>query len=242
MGHVVGANALAWILVTPLAGALADILSWRAVVAFCVLASARAAPGKRAAATGGVGLRGVLADPPARHWILAETISFFAWAASLTFIGAFFVQRHGVGESAAGILPAFGAGAYFLASIHSASLARRLPRREPNATTALGAGVFIVLQFNADPALWVTVMLFCIGAICAGIGTPVSGALGLSQLPDQPGSVMAARTAATQMGYLLGGAVLAWSGYEALGLGAGMVLAAALILRVTDPPAREVAD
>lgn len=44
--------------------------------------------------------------------------------------------------------------------------------------------------------------------------------------------------AATQIGYLLGGAALAWSGYGALGivLGAGMILAAALIPRVTDYP------
>ncbi len=62
--------------------------------------------------------------------------------------------------------------------------------------------------------------------------------------------MMAARTAATQTGYLLGGlaggAALAWSGYAALGivLATGLFLSAALILRVTDPSAskRDVAD
>jgi predicted MFS family arabinose efflux permease len=56
--------------------------------------------------------------------------------------------------------------------------------------------------------------------------------------------MMAARTAATQLGYLLGavigGAVIAGAGYGALGfvLAAGMAASAWLILRVDDP--REV--
>jgi predicted MFS family arabinose efflux permease len=60
--------------------------------------------------------------------------------------------------------------------------------------------------------------------------------------------MMAARTAATQMGYLLGGllggATLAFGGYAALGiiLATGLALCAALILRVTDPLARDVVD
>ena len=49
MGYVVGANALAWIVVNPLAGALTETLSWRAAhvtpaaIALCVLATVRAA-------------------------------------------------------------------------------------------------------------------------------------------------------------------------------------------------------
>ena len=69
--------------------------------------------------------------------------------------------------------------------------------------------------------------------------------LGLAQLANQPGSMMVARTAATQTGYLLGGliggATLAWSGYAALGfvLVTGLILCAALTL--CDRPTREVA-
>jgi predicted MFS family arabinose efflux permease len=116
MGYVVGANALAWILVNSLAGALTESLSWRAAhavpaaIALCVLATARDATGERAALTAGVGLRGVLADPSTRQWILAEMISFFAWGTYLTFIGAYIIQAYEVGESAAGIVLALGAG------------------------------------------------------------------------------------------------------------------------------------
>jgi membrane protein DedA with SNARE-associated domain len=47
----------------------------------------------------GVGLRGVLADPSARRWIVAEVISLFAWGTYLTFIGAYFIERYDVTES-----------------------------------------------------------------------------------------------------------------------------------------------
>lgn len=52
---------------------------------------------------------------------------------------------------------------------------------------------------------------------------------------------MAARTAATQLGYLagaaVGGAVIASAGYGTLGivLAVGMVVSALLVLRVSDP-------
>ena len=256
MGHVVGANALAWILVNPLAGLLTDTLSWRAahavpaMIALSVLISVRSALGGSAAGAPEVGLslREVIADRSARRWLVSELTAFFAWGTYLTFIGAFFIERHGLGESATGILLALGAAVFFLASVRSSSLARHFPQRELIAITALGTGSFIVLQFNADPALWITTVLFCIVAFCAGIRTPVSGTLGLSQLPNQPGSIMAARTAATQIGYLfgglVGGATLAWSGYGALGLllGAGTILAAALVLRVADPLKSELVE
>jgi predicted MFS family arabinose efflux permease len=91
-------------------------------------------------------------------------------------------------------------------------------------------------------------MAWILGAVAGGIRSTASPALGLAQLPDRTGSMMAARTATLQIGYLLGGllggAALAWSGYAALGfiLGAGMILAAVLVLRVTDPPEEEVAE
>jgi predicted MFS family arabinose efflux permease len=78
-----------------------------------------------------------------------------------------------------------------------------------------------------------------------GIRAAVASALGLAQLPGQPGAMMAARTAATQMGYLLGGliggATLALGGYAALGivLATGLILCATLVVRVTDPLAMQ---
>ena len=80
-------------------------------------------------------------------------------------------------------------------------------------------------------------------AAFASIRTTTSSALGLSQLPSRPGSMMAARTAGAQLGYMVGagagGAVLAVAGFGALGfvLFAGMALAALMVARVSDSPA-----
>lgn len=252
MGYVVGANALAWIAVNPLAGVLTEALSWRAAhavpaaIALCVLVSARAASGRSATGATGLGLRGVFAEPSARRWIVAEMIAFFAWGTHLTFTGAFFIERHGVGETPTGILLALGAAVFFVTSVRGASLVGHLPRPQLLAAVALVLGALIAVQFNAQAVVWLALAAFFLSAVAGGVRTTVSSTLGLGQLPDQPGSMMAARTATTQMGYLLGGliggATLAWSGYATLGivLAAGLLLCAALVLRVSDPPARKV--
>jgi len=251
MGYVVGANALAWIVVNPLAGALTETLSWRAAhvtpaaIALCVLATVRAAPEGRAGTATAAGLRGVLADPSARRWVVAEMISFFAWGTYLTFIGAYFIERYHVGESAAGVVLALGAGAFFLTSVRGAGLLARFPRPRLIAAATLTMGALIPFQFGTDGFVLVGLLTFFMCAAAGGVRSAVSSTLGLSQLPERPGSMMAARTAATQMGYLLGGliggATLASGGYAALGivLATALILGATLVLRVTDPLARE---
>jgi predicted MFS family arabinose efflux permease len=81
-------------------------------------------------------------------------------------------------------------------------------------------------------------------ALMAGIRSTASSALGLDQLRAQPGSMMAARTASAQLGYmfgaLIGGLVLAVADFGELGfvLLAGMAASAALVARVSDPTSR----
>jgi predicted MFS family arabinose efflux permease len=251
MGYVVGANALAWIVVNPLAGALTENFSWRAahavpaVMALAVLAGVRAAPVVHA--TAGAGLRVVLADSSARRWILAETISIYAWGTYLTFIGAYFVQAYAVGESATGIVLALGAAAFFVASVRGAPLVGRLPRPHVVAVTVLVMAALITLQFEFNDFVWMGLLTFFLSGAAGGIRSAVASALGLAQLPGQPGTMMAARTAANQTGYLLGGliggATLALGGYAAMGivLATGLVVCAALIVRVTDPLASQEA-
>lgn len=83
--------------------------------------------------------------------------------------------------------------------------------------------------------------VFCMIGLLAGIRTPASAGLGLEQLPGHPAVMMAARTAATQFGYLLGalvgGAVIAGAGYGVLGLvlAAVMAISAWLVSGVDDP-------
>jgi len=245
IGYVAGGNALAWIVVSPLVGVATEWVSWRAAeaipaaIAVAALVSARAAGSAPSAPAAGQ-LRTLVHEASARRWIGAELIAYGAWTALLTFVGAFFIGRLGVGEATAGWLLASGAAAHFFASTRSGVLTDRVPRRRLVAGSALLMAVLLFALLRAGgPAL--AVVIFSLTCMAAGLRTPVSSGLGLAQLPHHPGAMMAARTAATQLGYLLGavigGAVISGPGYGTLGivLAMGMAASAWMILRVDDP-------
>jgi predicted MFS family arabinose efflux permease len=97
------------------------------------------------------------------------------------------------------------------------------------------------LQFGSDDFGWIGLLTLFLCAAAGGIRSAVASALGLARLPGQAGTMMAARTAAIQTGYLLGGliggATLALGGYAALSivLATGLILCATRVMRVTDP-------
>ena len=244
-GYVVGANSLAWIVVNPAVGALTDRLSWRvaevvpAAIAFAALLTAR---GVAEAPRGGAAprLRGVLADVSARRWIGSELVAYAAWTGLLTFVGAFFIDTFDVTPATAGWLLAAGAAAHFTAATRSGRLVARFARRRLVVAAALAMAALLPLLLANSRSLATAALVFCAVGATAGIRTPASSSLGLEQLPEHPGTMMAARTGATQLGYLVGaavaGVVIAAAGYRALSfvLAAGMALSALLVLRVRD--------
>lgn len=243
VGYVAGANSLAWIVVNPLAAALTGWLSWRAAeavpgaIAVAALLAARAAtPVRSEPATGQ--LRTLLATRPARRWMGAELLAYGAWTTLLTFVGAFFIERLAVPEAAVGWLLAAGAAAHLAASTHGRVLSRLVRRRSLVAGAALAMAILLFAQLNTTGSLALAVGIFCLVCLAAGVRTPASSGLGLEQLPQHPGAMMAARTAVTQLGYVLGalvgGAVIPVAGYGTLGavLAVGMTASALLVLRV----------
>jgi len=251
-GHVAAANALAWVVVNPVAAWLTAAWSWRsaqavpaAIAVVAVLTARRAAPVAATGAAGSGRRWAALTERSARRWVVAETAAFTAWTALLTFAGAYFIQRTAADEGTVGWLLAAGAGAYLLTSTRSGLFARLLAGRTLVAAAAAVMGLLMPLMFTVSSTRAGAVVAFCLLGLLAGIRTPASARLGLEQLPGRPAAMMATRTAATQLGYLLGavagGTLIAVSGYRALGLalGAVMVLSAALVLRVADPPGAE---
>jgi predicted MFS family arabinose efflux permease len=105
-------------------------------------------------------------------------------------------------------------------------------------------GTMLAVIMNVTPAVVFTLGLFFLMALMAGIRSTASSGLGLDQLPSQPGSMMASRTASAQLGYmfgaLIGGGVLAVAGFGELGfvLLAGMAASALLVAGVRDQSAR----
>lgn len=248
MGYVAGANALAWIVVNPVVGVLTDWVSWRAAQAVpAAIAVGALWLARRAAPVPAGGpalrLRDLLAERSARGWLVAELLAYAAWTALLTYVGAFFIESLGVRPAAAGWMLAAGAAAYFLASTRSGALADRMPPRALVATAALLMAGLVAVQLNVGGPPVLAVAIFCAVGVAAGVRTPASGALGLGLLPRSPGAMMAVRTAATQLGYLLGavigGAVIGVADFGLLGfvLAVGMAVSAVLILRVPEPRA-----
>ncbi|HUO70693.1 MAG TPA: MFS transporter [Solirubrobacteraceae bacterium] len=244
IGWVAGANALAWIVVNPIVGVLTEWLSWRAaqvvpagiaVAALLASPAAALAPSQPAAP-----LAVLLGERSARRWLGAEVIAYAAWTALLTFAGAFFIERLGVPEAATGWLLATGAAAHLAGATKSGPLVSRVPRRRLVAGSALTMAILVFVLLGLTSAAPAAVATFCALALAAGIRSPASSGLGLEQLPGHPGAMMAARTAATQLGYLLGaivgGAVISRGGYGTLGivLALSMASSAVLILRVDD--------
>ncbi len=258
LGYVVGAQSLAWTVGNPIIGVLADAGSWRlsyavpAVICVAALAAGLAAPRRAGtvAARGEStsireGLAAVFRDSSARRWTIAELVAYSAWTAELTYAGAFYIENYGVSETTVGFLLAVGSVVFLVASLSTARLTRRLPRRRVLVTCALGMAVMLIPVLNVAPSAGVTLALFCVLAVFAAIRSTGSSALGLQQLPGRPGSMMGARTASAQLGYTIGaaggGLVLAIADFGTLGfvLFAGMAASALLLAGVTDPQAGE---
>jgi predicted MFS family arabinose efflux permease len=252
MGFVVGAQSVSWIIGIPTIGILTDAVSWHlayavpGVICLASLAAALLSPVERDAPAEPPpgereGLRAVYRDRSARRWTLAELVAYSAWTAELTYIGAFYIQTYDVSEATVGFLLAIGSVAFAISTLSTARLTERFERRRLIVCAALGMGGMIAVIMNVTPAVAFTACLFFPMALMAGLRSTASSSLGLDQLRAQPGSMMAARTASAQLGYmfgaLIGGAVLALADFGELGfvLLAGMATSAALIARVNDP-------
>ena len=255
MGFVVGAQSVSWIVGNPIIGIITDAASWRfayavpGAICLAALTAALLSPVERddgiRRADEREGLRAVLRDRSARRWTLAELVAYSAWTAELTYIGAFYIETYDVSETTVGFLLAVGSIAFAISTLNTASLTERFERRGVIWRAALGMGAMLAVIMNVTPAVVFTLCLFFVMALMAGIRSTASSSLGLNQLPAQPGSMMAARTASAQLGYmfgaLIGGAVLAVSGFGALGfvLLAGMAVSALLVAGVSDQATRD---
>ena len=253
MGYVVGAQSIAWIAGNPVIGVLEDSVSWRAGYVVpgvaCLAATIAAVRAPRGTIPGGGGSRGirdVLGDRSARSWAIAELVAYAAWSAELTYAGAFYIQTYGLGETTVGLLLAIAPLAFIVATLGTVWVTERVERRTLVALSALGMGATLCLFLNVTPSPAFSVGVIVVLAVFAGLRSTGASSMGLDQLPQQPGSMMAARTASAQLGYMIGalagGAVLAVADFGALGfvIFAGMGFAALLFMRVSDPGSKSL--
>jgi predicted MFS family arabinose efflux permease len=248
IGWVVALQSLAWIIGVPIVGFLAEAFSWHygfaVPIFFCLLASTTAVifapkldPNIRAADERS-GLLAALADRGGRRWTIGEMLAFAVWSAEITYIAAFYSEEFSLSEATVGLLLPIGSLAFMIGSTMSERAVAFWPRQTVLTVSTLGMGVVAAVLFNFHPLVAVTV-LFAVGmGIFAGLRAAGSSTLALDQLPDKPGAMMAARTGAVQIGYLIGasigGVIVDAAGYGALGVWmiGGMAISAVVMAGV----------
>lgn len=226
---------VAWIVGMPVAGAVAEV-SWRyawaavpltaSVVALAVLARRPRDPAPAARS----GEPPIWRQPGVAGWMAGELTAYGAWAGTLVFAGALFVEAYATSSTLVGLVLAAAALAYlpgnFLARRWLAGRARVVLAGGALAS-AVGVAVFATVRVSVPVSAVVLAAL----AFAAGARTLAGSSLGLQLAPHCRLQAMSARTTAVQFGYLLGaglgGAALAAGGYAALGLTLGALYLAA---------------
>lgn len=217
----------AWIIGMPLIG-LVGQHSWRyawlvlpltaALLAFVALA-ARSHP--TPAPPPPVRLRVAMADPRLARWLTAELLVNTAWAGTLVYSGALFIDSYAVSTQLTGLLLATAAAAFVAGNVAARYLVRT-GHREVLVALALALAASGALLGAVRPSLWVSTALFSAMAAAAGARTLVSSAFGLGIAPELRPAAMGIRAASMQFGYFVGsfaaGTALALGGYTALGL------------------------
>ena len=221
----------AWIVGMPLVGAVGET-SWRLGFVVLPFASALVAASVLLRRAGDaprtvepVRLGGAFVNRDLRLWVSGELLANSAWAGTLVFAGALFVESYGVSVALTGFLLATAAVAYVAGTFTFRRLVGVHDRRRLVALgLVLAALVALFGAARSGPA--VSTILFSAAAFVAGGRTLVSSSVGLSVAPELRSAVMAGRAATMQFGYFLGvvlaGAGLAIAGYA--GLGAAMAL------------------
>jgi predicted MFS family arabinose efflux permease len=230
----------AWIVGMPLLGVVGD-RSWRyawlvlplaaALVAGAAVAGrSGAAPAARTAVRPGT----ITAVPGLGRWLAGEALANTAWAGTLVYAGALFVESYGASTETTGIVLAVGAAAYVTGTLALRRLGEREPRRLL-VPLALLLAATVPLFGAVRPSLAASTALFAAAGFAAGGRTFLASAYGLAAPPEVRPTAMALRAASMQFGYFAGslaaGGALAVGGYPAFGATVGaLFLGAALVL------------
>ena len=155
-----------------------------------------------------------------------------AWAGTLVFSGALFIEEYGASARLTGVLLATVAVAYLGgnaigARIHHDCIRRALARGN------VAAGASVALTWLLTPNVIVTLALFSFAAAVVAARTVVGTGYGFAVAGERKLEVGAARAAITHAGYLtgsfVGGAALAVGGHPAVGIAFGALFLGATI-------------
>jgi MFS transporter, DHA1 family, inner membrane transport protein len=225
----------AWIVGMPTIGWVAET-DWRLAFLAVPLPAAVATMGLLAALPGGKpelraapSLLRLLRAPRAGWWAIGELLAMSAWAGTLVFSGALFVETYGASARLTGIVLATVAAAYLAGNVLGGRMRGACARRALGWSNAVAA-VAVALTWIVTPHLLVTVALFGLAAAIVAARTVTGTTYGFALAGERKLEVGAARAALTHLGYLagslLGGAALAIGGDAVVGIAFGSLFLA----------------
>jgi DHA1 family inner membrane transport protein len=244
----IGALSTAPIIGVPLLAAVGGLTNWRVALATAGVAAAGVAwlvaavlPADRLHPTSRLRVRELLAaytpllhHPPSLRFLAVSGLRGMWWVGMLTYMGAFLGTVVKFSPQHVGLVYALAGGAYTAASIVAGNLMGGLSPRLVVALSSVIGGVLVAPMF-LFPVPGVVLPLLLTVSVAAAICSVSVVALLADESPAGAGTTMVLNGSVlnfgTAGGAILGGALIAFGGYAALGIGLPVfALAAALLV------------
>jgi predicted MFS family arabinose efflux permease len=231
-----GALSSAPIIGVPLLTAVGGLTSWRIALAAagvaaagvaCLVAAVLPADRLHPASRFRIGellaaYTPLLQHPPSLRFLAVSGLRGMWWVGLLTYMGAFLGTVVGFSPPHVGLVYALAGGAYTAGSITAGSLLGGLSPRLVVALSSVIAGVLVVPVFLL-PIPWVVIPLLLAASAAAAICSVSVVALLADESPAGAGTTMVLNGSVLNLGTaggaVLGGALIAFAGYTALGIG-----------------------
>lgn len=167
--------------------------------------------------------RPLLRDRTMRRLLGATTLGAVGWMGMLTYLGAFLAEALGLGTGQVGLVY-MGAGAgYCLGSLVVGGPLARIPPRSLVALGFLAGAGLVALAFSGSVGPAGAIAAIAGMSLMWGVEGVAMTALLTSETPTGAGTTMTLNTSLFNFGAagggVIGGALLAFSGYEALAVG-----------------------
>lgn len=164
----------------------------------------------------------------------AASLRAVGWLGMLTYLGAFYAERHGLDTRQIGYTYMAGGAGYFLGSLAAGTrLGRFSPRHLCAATTALVA-LLLAIAFALPAGVLSVTLLLTLSAVAASFGWVCLTTILTTETPAGGATTMVLTGAFMNLGGALGGALggvlLALGSYPALGFGLSLAILASVPL------------
>jgi predicted MFS family arabinose efflux permease len=236
LSRVQSAQTLGSIVGAPILTAIASATLWRGAYAVIIVTYAIAillvrryiAPDQRRGA-GRFSMQMVLdayrplvSDPGMRHLYMASAARGMGWFGPLIYLGAFYVDVHGLSLRQVGLALMAGSCGVFLGSIAAGEWLRGFDSRRIYSMTTAALAVAFLMVFTLPLSAIATVIMMTAATFCAGIGWVNLTTLLASSSPAGKGTTMTLNvsvyTLASSVSVAIGGLLIDLGGYMLLGV------------------------